>query len=129
MAADFGTFIIQMLWIFIFVMYFILFFMILMDLFSDKSMSGLAKAVWIICLIVFTYIAVLVYIIARGKGMAERRQAQYKEAEAAQKAYIQEVAGSGQSAADQIASAKALLDNGTITQAEFDQLKSKALAS
>jgi hypothetical protein len=61
--------------------------------------------------------------------MNERRQAQYKEAAAAQKAYIQSVAGADQSAADQIASAKTLLDNGTITQAEFDQLKAKALAS
>lgn len=129
MASDFGTFIIQMIWIFFIIMYFFLFFMILMDLFSDKSMGGFAKAVWIICLVLFTYLAVLVYVIARGKGMAERRQKQYSEAEAAQKAYIQSVASSGQSPADQIASAKALLDNGTISQEDFDKLKAKALAS
>ena len=128
MASDFGTFIIQMLWIFLIIMYFIMFFMILMDLFSDHSMGGFAKAIWIICLILFTYIAVLVYIIARGKGMAERRQAQYAAAQTAQNAYIKEVAGTG-GPADQIASAKALLDAGTITQAEFDQIKAKALAS
>jgi ABC-type multidrug transport system fused ATPase/permease subunit len=128
MASDFGTFIIQMLWIFFIIMYFFLFFTIVMDLFSDHTMGGGAKALWIICLILFTYIAVLVYVIARGKGMAERRQAQYKQAEQAQKAYIQEVAGSGATPADQITSAKALLDAGTISQAEFDSLKAKALA-
>ncbi len=69
----------------------------------------------------------LVYVIARGKGMAERRQAQYKAAEQAQKTYIQSDVGSV-SPADQITSAKALLDAGTITQAEFDSLKTKALA-
>jgi ABC-type multidrug transport system fused ATPase/permease subunit len=127
MASDFGTFIIQMLWIFIIIMYFMLFFTILMDLFSDHTMGGFAKAIWIICLVLFTYIAVLVYIIARGKGMAERRNAQYKAAEQAQKAYIKETVGSV-SPADQITSAKALLDAGTITQAEFDSLKAKAIA-
>jgi len=128
MASDFGTFIIQMLWIFLIIMYFILFFMILMDLFSDHTMGGFAKAIWIIALIFFTYLAVLVYIIARGKGMAERRAAQYQQAEQAQKAYIKEVAGAGATPADQIASAKSLLDSGAITQAEYDALKAKALA-
>ncbi len=129
MSGDFGTFIIQMLWIFIFVMFFFVWFMVLTDLFSDHTMGGGAKAVWIIFLILLPPITTLVYLIARGGSMAERRQKQFKEAEAAQKAYIQSVAGSGQSAADQIASAKALLDNGTIDQAEFDKLKAKALAS
>ncbi|MBI1350837.1 MAG: hypothetical protein GC156_06945 [Actinomycetales bacterium] len=129
MASDFGTFIIQMLWIFIFVMFFFVWFMILMDIFSDHKLGGVAKALWIIFLILFPPITALIYLIARGGSMNERRQAQYKEAAAAQKAYIQEVAGSGQSAADQIASAKALLDNGTISQEEFDKLKAKALAS
>ena len=127
MASDFGTFIIQMLWIFLIIMYFMMFFMILMDLFSDHTMGGGAKAVWIIALIFFTYLAVLVYVIARGKSMGERRAAQYQKAQDQQKAYIQQVAGST-SPTDQIASAKALLDAGTITQAEFDSLKTKALA-
>lgn len=129
MASDFGTFIIQMLWIFIFVMFFFVWFMILMDIFSDHKLGGFAKAIWIIFLILFPPITALVYLIARGGSMNERRQAQYQEAAAAQKAYIQSVAGEGQSPADQIASAKALLDNGTISQDEFDKLKAKALAS
>ena len=128
MASDFGTFIIQVLWIFILVMFFIILFQIIIDLFSDHNESGWAKAIWIIFLILLPPITALIYLIARGKGMAERRQAQYKAAQQAQQAYIKEVAGSG-GAADQIATAKSLLDAGTISQAEFDQIKSKALAS
>ena len=128
MSSDFGTFLIQMLWIFIFVMFFFVWFMVIMDLFSDHKLSGWAKAIWIIFLIIAPPITTLVYLIARGGSMAERRQAQYKAAEQAQKAYIQSAVGSV-SPADQIASAKALLDSGTITQAEFDSLKAKALAS
>lgn len=127
MASDFGTFIIQVLWIFILVMFFIILFQIIIDLFSDHSESGWAKAIWIIFLILLPPITALIYLIARGKGMAERRQAQFKAAQQAQQAYIKDVAGSG-GAADQIATAKALLDAGTISQAEFDQLKAKALA-
>ena len=82
---------------------------------------------WIIFLLIFPPITVL-YLIARGNSMAERRQAQMQAADEAQKAYIQNAVGSV-SSADQIASAKALLDAGTISQDEFDQLKAKALAS
>ncbi len=127
MASDFGTFIIQVLWIFILVMFFIILFQIIIDLFSDHSESGWAKAIWIIFLILIPPLTALIYLIARGKGMAERRQAQYKAAQQAQQAYIKEVAGAG-GAADQIATAKSLLDAGTISQAEFDQIKTKALA-
>jgi hypothetical protein len=124
---DFGSFLISMLWIFIFVMFFFVWFMVIMDLFSDHKMGGGAKAVWIIFLILFPPITTLVYLIARGKSMGERRAAQYKAAEEAQKAYIQSAVGSV-SPADQIASAKALLDSGTISQQEFDALKAKALS-
>jgi hypothetical protein len=69
-----------------------------------------------------------VYVIARGKGMQERQLEQAKEMQAAQASYIQSVAGST-TATDQIASAKTLLDQGAITQDEFNALKTKALAS
>jgi hypothetical protein len=71
-----------------------------------------------------------VYLIARGKGMHERQIEQARDIQKAQSEYIRSVAASSSTgAADQIASAKGLLDNGTITQAEFDKLKAKALAS
>ena len=116
-----------LLYIFFMIIFFMIFFMVVMDLFSDHTLSGGAKAVWIIFLIIAPPITVLVYLIARGKSMGERRQAQMEAAQQAQKAYIQSAVGSV-SPADQIASAKALLDAGTITQAEFDSLKTKALA-
>jgi hypothetical protein len=127
MASDFGTFIIQLLWIWLIIMFIFIWFMVVMDLFSDHTMGGFAKAIWIIFLILFPPITTLVYLIARGKSMGERRMAQAKAANEAQKAYIQSAVGSV-SPADQIASAKALLDAGTINQQEFDGLKAKALA-
>ncbi len=116
-----------LVYIFFMIIFFMIFFMVIMDLFSDHTLGGGAKAVWIIFLILFPPITVLVYLIARGKSMGERRQKQMEAAQQAQKAYIQSAVGSV-SPADQIASAKALLDAGTITQAEFDSLKAKALA-
>jgi hypothetical protein len=127
MASDFGTFIIQLLWIWVIIMFIFIWFMVIMDLFSDHTMGGFAKAIWIIFLIIFPPITTLVYLIARGKSMQERRIASAKAANEAQKAYIQSAVGSV-SPADQIASAKSLLDAGTISQQEFDSLKAKALA-
>jgi len=127
MASDFGTFIIQLLWIWLIIMFIFIWFMVIMDLFSDHTMGGFAKAIWIIFLIIFPPIATLIYLIARGKSMQERRIASAKAANEAQKAYIQSAVGSV-SPADQIASAKSLLDAGTISQQEFDSLKAKALA-
>mgnify|MGYP006269704703 CR=1 FL=1 len=123
-----GNLLWTLIWVFFMVIFFMIFFMVIMDLFSDHQMSGWAKAIWIIFLILFPPITVLVYLIARGGSMAERRQAQIKAAQDAQNAYIKQVAGTG-GPADQITQAKALLDSGTITQAEFDKIKSQALAS
>jgi len=74
------------------------------------------------------WLGILVYVIARGKGMQERQLEQAKEMQAAQTEYINSVAISSSSATDQISSAKTLLDQGAITQAEFDALKTKAPA-
>jgi len=125
---DFGTFIIEVIWIFIFIMFFMIWFMVLFDLFGDHTMKGWEKAVWVVALIILPPITTLIYLIVRGKSMSERRQASMEKAQAAQKAYIQSAAGTGASAADQIASAKALLDSGAINQGEYDTLKAKALA-
>lgn len=128
MASDFGTFLWQLLWLFILFMFIFVWVMVIFDLFSDHTMSGWGKAIWVVFLIIFPPITTLVYLIARGGSMAERRQKQVQAAEQAQKAYIQSAVGST-SPADQIASAKALLDAGTINQSEFEDLKAKALSS
>lgn len=127
-----GTFVdilLWTLWIWLIFAFFMVLFRVFGDLFSDKSLGGMGKFGWSVFIIFLPFLGLLVYVLARGKGMAERDQAKMSEMQAAQTAYIRQAAGTGSSAADQIASAKALLDAGTITQAEFDALKSKALAS
>ncbi|OBB31641.1 hypothetical protein A5792_15740 [Mycolicibacterium peregrinum] len=113
--------------IFAWIAYLLVLFQILTDLFwRDHKTSGWVKAVWVVFLIVFPWLTALVYLIARGKGMSERAQAAALDAKKETDAYIREAAG--RSPAQEIADAKALLDAGTITQAEFDGLKAKALS-
>ena len=128
--SNFWDIIWYMLTIFVFVAYLMVLFRIISDLFSDHELAGGWKAVWIIALIFAPFLSALVYLIARGKGMHERQIEQARDIQKAQSEYIKSVAAtSAPGAADQIASAKGLLDSGTITQAEFDKLKAKALAS
>ena len=115
-------------WIFVFVAYLMVVFSIIADLFRDEALNGWLKAVWILFLIFVPFLTALVYLIARGSGMQKRSLAQAEALRSAQNAYIRQAAGGGSSAADDIAQAKALLDSGAITQAEFDTLKAKALA-
>ncbi|MFN6548989.1 SHOCT domain-containing protein [Mycolicibacterium septicum] len=113
--------------IFAWIAYLLVLFQILTDLFwRDHKTSGWIKAVWVVFLIVFPWLTALVYLIARGKGMSERAQAAALAAKQDTDAYIREAAG--RSPAQEIADAKALLDAGTISQAEFDGLKAKALS-
>ena len=124
---SFWDFLWLLFWSYIFVAYLILLFHIFGDIFRDRDLGGFAKALWMIGLIVVPFLIALIYLIARGRGMAERQAGAARQAQAETDQYIQSVA-STPNPADQIASAKALLDNGTINQAEFEQLKAKALA-
>jgi hypothetical protein len=105
-------------------------FYILADLFRDRELSGWWKAIWIVFLIFMPFLTALVYLIARGSGMAEGQVISAQQDRNATDAYIQQIAGAsvGASPAEHIAEAKELLDDGTITPAEFDQLKAKAMA-
>ncbi len=111
--------------IFIFLAYLMALFSIIVDLFRDHKLNGWAKAVWFILLILFTPITAIIYLIVRGRGMGQRSIEQAKQAQDAQEAYIRHVAGGP---AAEIAEAKRLLDEGAISAAEFETLKSKALA-
>lgn len=111
---------------FFFVAYLIVMFQIVVDLFRDPELGGGAKVLWALGLIFLPVLTALIYIIARGRGMAARQQAGVERARSSTEAYIKEVAG--RSPAAEIAEAKALLDAGTISQAEFERLKAKALA-
>lgn len=129
MLADtsFTTFLWSLIVIFFMVIFFILLFQVIGDLFSRHDASGGKKALWVFFLVIAPFLGLFVYYISNGHGMAERAQKAQAQATQQFDAHVREVAGT-QSPADQIASAKALLDSGAISQEEFDQLKAKALA-
>ena len=116
------------LWVWVFVAYLMVLFYIVADLFRDHTLNGWWKAVWIIFLVFFPFITALVYLIARGRGMAERSGREAAQIRTAQDDYIRSVAGAGASPTDEIAKAKALLDAGTIDETEFQALKAKAMS-
>src|SRR5262245_34739587 len=111
---------------FAWVIFFWLLFIVFGDLFRRHDIGGWGKAGWTVFVILLPFIGILVYFIAEGKGMGERRVQEAEQAQAQMDTYVRSVAGSSDSA-DQIAKAKELLDSGAISQAEFDQLKAKAL--
>jgi hypothetical protein len=115
---------------FAFVAYLMVLFSILGDLFRDRAMSGWVKAVWIIALIVFPFLSAFIYVVARGRSMAERRAEEAAVMRRETDAYIREVAASTTpvSSTDQIVQARKMLDDGVISQPEYDRLKAKALA-
>ncbi len=113
--------------LFMWIIWFWLLISVFGDLFRDKETSGGMKAVWCIFVIIAPFLGVFVYLLARGGGMAERSMAQQQAAQAQFDSYVRETAASSGSAGE-IAHAKKLLDEGTLTQAEFDALKAKALS-
>lgn len=127
MWSSFWSFLWSTIVIFAFIAYLMILFNILTDLFwRDHQTKGLVKAVWVVFLIVFPYLTALVYLIARGDGMALRGREAAAAAKQQTDDYIKQAAG--RSPAQEIAHAKELLDAGTITQDDFDSLKAKALA-
>src|SRR6187200_3535088 len=124
-TTDFWEVLLWSFWFFIWIAALMVWFRCLFDLFGDHSLSGWGKAGWAILLIFVPWLGALIYLIARGRSMTERQAAAMAQQQAAQDKYIQQVAGTSTGAADQIASAKALLDSGAISQAEFDALKAK----
>lgn len=113
--------------IFAWIAYLLVLFQILIDLFwRDHKTSGVVKAIWVVFLFLLPWLTALVYLIARGRGMAERAREQALQAKRETDDYIR--AAAGRSPAQEIADAKGLLDSGAISQAEFDALKAKALS-
>jgi len=128
--AEFGTG--EVLWSIVWFTLFFLWIWVLMTVFADifrsDDLGGFAKAIWIIFIVVAWWLGVLIYLIVRGKGMQQRSIEAMKQADAAQREYIQSVAGSSSSSAtEEIAKASALKDQGVISQEEFDAIKAKAL--
>jgi len=111
---------------FLLVAYLRVLFQIITDLFRDHQMSGWLKALWLLFLFLIPFLSALIYLIVRNEGMTERSAEAFRQVKQAQDTHIRDVAG--QSPAQQIADAKALLDSGAITDAEFQAIKAKTLA-
>jgi hypothetical protein len=126
-AYSFGDVMWSMFVFFIWILWFWMLFTVFGDLFSRHDIGGWAKVGWSIFVIILPFLGVFIYLIAEGKGMGERAMARAQAQQSQADAYIRSVATSG--SADEIARGKELLDSGAITQAEFDQLKTKALAA
>jgi Short C-terminal domain len=101
---------------------------VLIDIFRRDDISGWGKAAWVVFIVILPWIGVLAYLIFNHTGMNDRRTKEARASQAQFDDYVRRTAGTG-GAANEIEKAKQLLDNGTITQAEFDAIKSKALAS
>jgi hypothetical protein len=117
-----------MLIFFAFVVWIWILFTVLADIFRRHDTSGFSKVLWIIFIIILPYLGVFIYLIAEHAGMTERALKQQQAMQSQMDQYVQSVAVKGDPA-EQIAKAKTLLDSGTITQAEFDSIKQKALAA
>ena len=98
------------------------------DIFRRQDMGGFTKAIWIVVLIVVPFAGVLIYLIAYHNGIAERNANQVAAAQQAFEQQVRQAAGGGGAVAE-IESASKLLASGTITQAEFDQIKARALGA
>ena len=98
---------------------------VLIDIFRRHDIGGVAKALWVIFVVILPWLGVLVYLIVEHDGMRERS---VKQAQAQRQQFDDYVRDTAGGSAGEIAKAKELLDAGTITQEEFDALKAKALA-
>jgi Phospholipase_D-nuclease N-terminal/Short C-terminal domain len=123
---SFGEFLWSLVIIFFMIVYFVILFQVVFDLFRDHELSGWAKAGWLLFIIVLPFLGLFVYLIVRGQGMAERSAKDQADAKQEFDTYVRETAGSGPTT--EIANAKRLLDEGTISQEEFDAIKRKALS-
>ncbi len=130
MFNDNGHFLLGLLELFLFFAWFMCLFWVFGDIFRSHDIGGGMKTFWVFFVILIPWLGILVYLLARGGGMQERALESAKAAQAQQVEYAKTLVGTqgGTAATDQIASAKAMLDAGTITQVEFDQLKAKALS-
>jgi Short C-terminal domain/Phospholipase_D-nuclease N-terminal len=119
-----------MLWIFLFIIWIWLLIMVFGDIFRSRDLSGWGKGLWTIGIIIFPWLGVLIYLIARGGKMHERQIQAAQASEQAFRQYVQETAAtSSTNTADQLAKLADLRDKGVISDAEFQTEKAKVLAS
>lgn len=129
MLAEFGVgqVVWSIFWFFLFVMWIMLLFRVAGDIFTSKDLSGVAKAAWILFVIITPYLGVFVYLIARGGKMAENELAAAEARQAAVDQYIQQAAGTSASPAAELERLAALREQGVLDEAEFQSLKAKVV--
>jgi type VI protein secretion system component VasK len=129
LASEWGTgqVLWSMIWFFLFFIWIWLLITVFADIFRSHDLGGFAKALWVIFVIFVPYLGVFVYLIARGHKMHEHAEEAYQAQAQAQQEYIREAVGTATSPAEEIARLSELKDKGTITDAEFERLKAKAL--
>ncbi|WP_031476218.1 SHOCT domain-containing protein [Streptomyces bicolor] len=129
---------VTMLWFFLWIMWFMLLFRVVGDVFRDDALSGWAKAGWTLTVCVLPFLGVFTYLIVRGRGMGERELRRAQDREQAFRAYVRQAAAEGPGArgakapgakADELGRLAALHDRGAITDAEYEQAKSRVLTS
>jgi hypothetical protein len=129
-AADYPF--LEVLWtliiFFAWVIWFWILITILADVFRRHDIGGGTKTLWVIFVIFLPFLGVFIYLLTQNDGMVERRRRETEAAQGQFNDYVRSVAASGGSAAE-IEKAKQLLDSGAITQAEYEALKAKALAT
>jgi hypothetical protein len=112
---------------FLWILWFILLFRILADIFRSSDLGGFAKTMWIIFVIILPFLGVFVYVIARGNSMTQRSLEDARSQRAAFDDYVRETAGGSSSMADELSKFAALRDQGVITDAEFAAKKAQLL--
>jgi hypothetical protein len=129
-AAEWGTGQVfwSFLWFFLFFIWIWMLIAVFSDIFRSHDLSGWGKALWSIFIIFLPYLGVFVYLIARGHKMGEHAAADAKAQDEAFRAYVQQAAGSGTSAADELERLAKLHEQGILDDAEYAQAKAKALA-
>ena len=124
---ELGDALLSILFFFLWFLWIFLVITIIIDVFRSHDLSGWAKALWVLFIIMVPLIAVLIYLIARGHTMQQRWQRQAQQQEELFRQQVQAAAGSS-SPADELAKLSDLRNQGVISEEEFQQLKAKALS-
>jgi Short C-terminal domain/Phospholipase_D-nuclease N-terminal len=117
-----------MLEFFLFFLWIWLLIVVFGDIFRSRDLGGLAKALWVLFVIIIPYLGVLIYLIARGGSMHERAEQQAARQQQAFDEYVKQTAGSGGNSADELAKLADLKSKGVLTDAEFEAQKAKILS-
>ncbi|MEU4088287.1 PLDc N-terminal domain-containing protein [Streptomyces aureus] len=118
------------MWFFLWILWFMLLFRVIGDIFRDDELNGWGKAGWCVFVVILPFLGIFVYLIARGRGMGERELRRMQKSQEDMNAYIRETAGSSSAGkADELAKLADLKTHGHITAEEFEKAKAKVLAA